>query len=190
MLALTAFAALTGAGAVAAFSFAWNLQSVPLSLIAASYGLAAFPALSSLWAVGKRDEFIVTIRSALRRILWWSSLAIILCVVFRTEIVGVILGSGAFETQSVETTATVFALFVISLAAQGVSLLLTRGYYAAGYTRTPLIAALCGAAFSIFLAFLFMHSGGVFALPLAFSLGSIVSALWLYARFPRDFHSA
>jgi peptidoglycan biosynthesis protein MviN/MurJ (putative lipid II flippase) len=37
-------------GAIAVFNLAFNLQSVPLSIVGASYSLAAFPSISEHYA--------------------------------------------------------------------------------------------------------------------------------------------
>jgi putative peptidoglycan lipid II flippase len=52
LLVLTAFASLLSAGSISVFTFAWNLQAVPLTIIGVSYSVAAFPTLSRLFAGG------------------------------------------------------------------------------------------------------------------------------------------
>src|SRR3990167_8884454 len=56
-LVLTALASRLGEGAVSVFTFASNLEAVPLALIGASYAVAAFPALSEASVLRKYDEF-------------------------------------------------------------------------------------------------------------------------------------
>ena len=48
VLALTALASRVSTGAVSVFSFASNLEAVPLALIGSSYAIAAFPALLNI----------------------------------------------------------------------------------------------------------------------------------------------
>ncbi len=138
-LGLIAFAALLAPGSIAIFNFAYNLQAVPLSIIGASYSVAAFPGLAAALAQGRRDEFIVRIANAARHVMFWSLPATALVIVLRAHLVRVILGSGAFNWTDTRLTAAAFALFAISLAAQGLMLLLVRGYYAAGRTFVPFI---------------------------------------------------
>ena len=57
VLALTSLGSLFGAGAIAVFNLSWNLQSVPLSIVGASYSLAAFPTLAGFWSGGAREKF-------------------------------------------------------------------------------------------------------------------------------------
>jgi peptidoglycan biosynthesis protein MviN/MurJ (putative lipid II flippase) len=67
------------------------------------------------------------------------------------------LGTGAFGWSETRITAAVFALFLLSLAAQGVTLLFVRGYYAAERTLLPLLVTFSTAVLSIALSFLFVN---------------------------------
>ena len=156
-IGLTAFAGYLAPGSIAVFMFAFNLQAVPLAIIGASYSVAAFPALAASIAKGQTEEFISLISTAAKYVLFWSLPATALVIVLRAHIVRVILGSGAFDWTDTRLTAAAFALFSISLVAQGIMLLIVRGYYAAGRTFIPflvssfmLVATLSLAALSIF----------------------------------------
>jgi putative peptidoglycan lipid II flippase len=142
LLALVALASFFASGSIAIFTFAWNLQSVPLAIIGVSYSVAAFPTLARFHAAGNRAEFVRHIEEALRHMLFWSIPAIALMVVLRAQIVRVILGSGEFDWSATRLTAAALALFIISLSAQSITLLIARAYYAAGRTRTPLLLGL------------------------------------------------
>ena len=141
---LTALAATLAPGSIAVFMFAFNLNSVPLSVIGASYSVAAFPTLAVAFANGQRGEFVKHVSTAARHVLFWSFPATALIVVLRAHIVRVVLGSGAFDWTDTRLTAATLALFSFGLAAQGLTLLLIRGYYAAGRTQTPLLVAVAG----------------------------------------------
>ncbi len=138
LLALVGIASAMPHGSVSVFQFAFNLQSVPLAIIGVSYSVAAFPALSKMFTNGDRTLFISHVATALRHIFFWSVPAIALIVVIRAQIVRVILGSGAFNWDDTRLTAAALALFMLSLAAQAVNLLVVRAFYAGGDTRTPL----------------------------------------------------
>ncbi len=141
-IGLTALAGFLAPGSIAVFIFAFNLQAVPLAIIGASYSVAAFPTLAASVARGERDEFISLISTATKYVLFWSLPATALVIVLRAHIVRVILGSGAFDWTDTRLTAAAFALFSLSLVAQGIMLLLVRGYYAAGRTFVPFFISL------------------------------------------------
>ena len=207
-LGLIALAALLAPGSVAIFNFAYNLQAVPLSVIGASYSVAAFPGLAASLAAGKRDEFVAHVATAARFVCFWSLPATALVIVLRAHLVRVILGSGAFNWNDTRLTAAAFALFALSLAAQGLMLLLLRAYYAAGRTFVPflvstaiaLLTILLGAAsvgaihasmFSdaakAFLRVAGVTGTGVLALASVYSFVSIVGTLVLLVHFEHRF---
>lgn len=206
---LISLASLMGAGSISIFSLSYNLQSVPLSIIGVSYSMAAFPALARFFTAGEKEKFVDLLQTTARYIIFFSLPLIALFIVLRAHIVRVILGSGQFSWQDTRLTAAALALFVISLAAQGLILLFTRARYAAGNTKTPFyINILSVVATIIMAAFLskfavsypgFQHSiesvfrvqnvfgTTVLMLPLAYSLGSIFGALAHIYTFNRDY---
>ena len=94
MLVLVSLASTMAAGSVAVLQFAYNLQSVPLTIIGMSYSVAAFPTLAALLAEEKSSEFNAYVLTALRHIMFWSLPVVSLVVVLRAQIVRVLLGSG------------------------------------------------------------------------------------------------
>lgn len=209
MLLLMSLASLFAAGSISVFTFAHNLQSVPLSIIGVSYSVAAFPTLAKLFSNGDRALFLQHVSTVARHILFWSLPAIALCVVLRAHIVRVILGSGAFDWADTRLTAAGFALFVVSLSAQALVLLLVRGYYAAGNTWKPFVVNIASLIVSVLSAYLFtilfinvpgwrdfwevllrvddLPGTVVLMLPLGFTVASLFNALLLFLLFERDF---
>ncbi len=145
MLVFTGLASAAALGTVSALSFAWNLQSVPLTVIGVSYAAAIFPALSSLAARGERVLFVQEVWTTIRHIVFWTFPAITLLVVLRAHVVRVILGTGAFSWDDTRLTAAILACFALSLIAQSAILVFSRAYYALKETRTPLFVNVGGA---------------------------------------------
>lgn len=209
LLILTAFASFLAPGSIAVFSFAFNLQAVPLAIIGVSYSVAAFPTLSHHFASGEKSEFLRHMEAALRHVLFWAIPATVLIIVLRAQLVRTILGSGAFDWDATRLTAAALALFVISLSAQSVTLLIARGYYAAGKTVEPLLCAFAAVAVSAtsamglsvalhahpfwrdFLESLLRVSDipgtTVLMLALSYALGALAQAALALALFSRDF---
>ncbi len=149
LLVLVSIASVMTVGSVAVFQLAYNLQSVPLAIIGASYSTAAFPLLADLFAQKRMEDFRVHLETALRHIIFWSVPVIGLVVVLRAQLVRVVLGSGAFDWSDTRLTAAVLALLAVSLVAQSANLLLIRAFYASGVTRTPFFVTLFGSILSI-----------------------------------------
>lgn len=204
---LFALASLLGAGAIAIFNLAWNLQSVPLALFGVSYSVAAFPTLSRFAARGEQDNFVTAIRDTTRHLIFWSLPIAALVIVLRAHLVRVIYGAGQFDWVATRLTAAALALFVISLVAQNLVLLFVRGYYAVGKTRTPLlvnsfcslgIIALAPILLSLFrnvpsfarfierlLRVDYLVGTDVLMIPLAFTIGLTVNLIVLWILFER-----
>ncbi len=152
LLVLIGMASAMAAGSVSVFQFAFNLQSVPLAIIGVSYSVAAFPTLSNLFAQRDHAGFNLQLLTALRHIIFWSVPIIGLIIVLRAQIVRVLLGSGQFDWSDTRLTAAMLAIFVISLVAQAVLLLLIRAFYAGGRTVLPLLVAVSSGIASVVLA--------------------------------------
>jgi len=209
LMVLVAMASALTAGSVAIFSFAYNLQAVPLTIIGVSYSVAAFPTLARLFAAGERKDFLAHIEHALRHIAFWAIPATVMVVVLRAQLVRVILGAGIFDWNATRLTAAALALFVISLFAQSAVLIIMRAYYAAGSTRKPLMLALLSVIVSVGMAYVLVgvfsaninirmwinsvlrvgvtSDSTVLMLALSYTFGSIAQCIAGIFLFARDF---
>ncbi|MEI7720182.1 MAG: lipid II flippase MurJ [bacterium] len=209
LFALVGIASFFSAGSISVFMFAFNLQAVPLTIIGVSYSVAAFPSLARLHAAGKRQEFAEYVETALRHIFFWTIPATVFVIVMRAQLVRVVLGAGAFSWEATRLTAAALALFVLALAAQSVTLLIARAYYAAGNTRKPLYWGVVDVVVSVLSSLLFVaafnHSSSlrafveallrvadvpgtvVLMLALGYALGSVAQFGAGFYFFMRDF---
>jgi len=209
IIIFTALASFLGVGAVSVFNLAYNLQSVPLAIIGVSYSLAAFPTLAELYSSGDRKRFAQKIATAGNYIIFWSLPVLALVVILRAHLVRIILGAGQFSWTDTRLAAAALALFTFSVVAQGLILLFVRGYYAAGLTQKPLLVNVFSSLVAVFSAFflldLFKESlefrlffetlfrvedvpgTQMLMLPLAFSIGTILSLILHWTLFRRDF---
>lgn len=209
LLVLISLASLLRDGSVSVFNLSFNLQSVPLSIIGISYSVAAFPTLARLFENGEREKFLAQIEVAARHIIFWSLPASVLFIVLRAQIVRTIFGSGHFDWNATRLAAACLALFSVSIAAQSLAALFTRGFYARGETRTPLIINVFSGAVVILSAFLFLKifeaseftryffeslmrlegvaGSAIIMLPFAYAVGLIVNAFLLFYMFQKSF---
>lgn len=186
-------------GSIAVTTFAWNLQSVPLSLIGVSFSVALFPILSTLHLSGDSERFRERLIFTIRQVTFWCLPISALVLILRAHMVRVVLGAGAFDWTATRLTAAVMALFVLSLVFQSLSLVFTRAWYALDETRRPLFATLIGTVVTCVLALFGLsfseyfpdvfHSvtsmlrvgdvagNEVIVLPIAFSIGVALAAL-------------
>ncbi len=209
LIFLVSFASLMPTGSISILSFSFNLQAVLISTIGVSYSLAAFPTLSRYFRESNFKAFLEQTATTARFILFWSLPLSALFIVLRAQIVRVVLGSGLFDWNDTRLTAAALALFVLSSTFQCLGLLFVRGFYSAGFTRTPLIISLVSTLIMLSgtwgLVKLFYLSEGfryfisallkvedlpgtaVLMLPLGFSIATIFNGLFLWIMFERKF---
>lgn len=208
-IALISMASNLKEGSISLFTFSFNLQSVPVGIIGISYSVAAFPVLVKSFSVKDMNNFINQIIQTARQIVFWSFPTITLLIVLRAQIVRVILGSNTFTWFDTRLTAAAVALFVISLASQGLVLLFVRGYYASGNTKKPLFinvfSSLMMIVFAHILIYIFKNYPEVLsrlevllrvknvpgtimlALPMAYTLGSLLNFSLVWILFKKEF---
>ncbi len=187
LLIMTGFASLLVSGSLAAFTLANNIQSVALGLFGVAFSVAVFPALSSAVAEQKEKVFFALLADTTRRILFFVLPLSALIIVFRAQFVRVILGSGQFNWEDTIVTFNVLALLSISLFAQSLIPLFTRGFFALQNTKTPLYIA-CGAEVFHILLLIFLKQSAYFSiegLALIFSLVTLVNFGLLYFTLKR-----
>ncbi len=197
-------------GTISVFNLSYNLQSVPLAIIGVSYSIAAFPVLVDFFNKNNHEEFMYHVMIPIRQIVFWSLPVISLFIVLRAQIVRVILGSGNFDWSDTRLTAASLALFIVSVIAQSIVLLLIRAYYASGKTWKPLWITLSSSVFTIAFAYIFLsvyntqpylqlfferllriegvEGSSVIMLSLAYSMGMFLNLLLLWLAFKKDFN--
>lgn len=208
-----ALASRLGEGSITVFNLSFNLQSAPLSLIGVSFSLASFPALAISASRKDMEDIVLKISSGLRQIIFWSLPFTALIIVLRAHIVRVILGSGDFGWAETRLVAASLSLFALSSVFQSIQLFISRSHYALGKTKWPLFGNVVGGLVSVVSALLFMKYfspgqggdglGGAFSnlaeflkvsdlsqtilfLPIAFSLGSFISAMILFLGLGKE----
>jgi putative peptidoglycan lipid II flippase len=206
---IIAIAGLMSAGAVSIFSLSYALQAVTISLIGASYALAAFPAMTSSYARGDLDGMIKKFLTAARHIIFWTAPAAILFIVLRAQIVRTIFGTGNFSWEDTRLVAASLAIFSISMVPQALNLLFIKSFYAASKTWIPLIISLISTITIPILAisYLYIYENSIISLgilesilrvdnieninilllPLAMTTVVFIQTILLYFVFVKEF---
>lgn len=165
---ITVIASTLAAGSLAIFNLSNNLQSFPLGVFGVSLAVAALPVLSTMAAEKKTKDFILTISSTFRQILFFIIPISVILYVLRAQIVRVILGSGNFNWFDTRLTAACLAIFCLGLFAQGTYPLIIRGFYALHNTKTPFYIGMVTMVVNIVALFVFR---AIFAYDNWFSFG-------------------
>ena len=180
LLAVTAFASLLASGSLSAYTFANNIQSVPLGLFGIAFSLAVFPSLSEFAAKKQHQKFFTTLSDTSRRILFFVVPCSIALIIFRAQFVRVILGAGNFDWEDTIVTFEILKYFSISLFAQSLIPLFARAFFAFQNTKTPLYIALASEAVHVALIPMLLPYYHVQALAITFTIASIINIILLY----------
>jgi putative peptidoglycan lipid II flippase len=178
-----------GVGNASALAFADDYRVVPVSLIAAQFSLAVFPALSAAFASGDRRLFrSILIRNVLTIGILTLGAAVAVAVLAPIGI-DILLGGGEFGAEDVATTAGLLAAFAISIPLDSLTYPLSRGLYATHNTLLQVIASAAGFATIIAVAQALAPITGILSIPLAYAAGSgvkvVLLAIFLVGRLRR-----
>ncbi|MBU1031391.1 murein biosynthesis integral membrane protein MurJ [Patescibacteria group bacterium] len=177
-----ALATLVSIGSVTYLTFAQHLQVVPIGLFGATLAQAALPVLSAERARGRIVEFKITILTTLHQILFLTLPATAILIVIRIPVVRLVFGASQFNWEATVLTGATLAFLSIGLAAQAISLLLIRGFYALKDTKTPVLVSLAVVVLNIVLSVysILVLKLDVWSIGLANSIAAIMSAVLLF----------
>ncbi len=177
-----ALASLASIGSVTYLTFAQHLQVVPIGLFGATLAQAALPVLSAERARGKIEEFKITTLTTLHQILFLALPATAILIVIRIPVVRLVFGASQFNWQATVLTGATLAYLSIGLAAQAVSLLLVRGFYALKDTKTPVLVSAAVVTINILLSvyFIVILKLDVWSIGLSNSISALLSGVLLF----------
>jgi putative peptidoglycan lipid II flippase len=172
-------------GSFSALNFAFALTLLPLGVFSMAVSSAIFPSLAHFAALGQLQRLRTALAQAIRLILFLTLPAAIAMMVLRRPIVHLLFQYEEFGDAAREATAAAFLFYAIGLAGHALVQILTRAFYAAKDTRTPLATTLASIATNVVLALLlvgFVAGGeplGIQGLALANSIATLGEALLL-----------
>lgn len=170
------------------FDYAQTLAFAPVGLFGQTIAQAAFPVLSR--QKDRLDDFKATFLSSFSQMLYLILPASVLLIVLRIPVVRLVYGASQFDWPATVLTGRTLALFAISLFAQALVYLVSRGFYALHDTKTPLIIGGITTGFMIGIgafSVLILHLS-IGSIAVAYSIGSILNFLVLMIWLDRKVH--
>jgi putative peptidoglycan lipid II flippase len=131
------------AGGLAAFNFARNIKSFPISLFGIAFATAVFPYLTNAISTNNHKEYVHHIQKTIQRILFFTIPSMIGMMLLATPIVALILSGGIFKEKSIELTSLLLFFFALSIPFESIIHILSRSFYALQNTVTPMIINIC-----------------------------------------------
>lgn len=201
LIVITAIGSTLSVGSIAIFNLANNLQNLPIAFIANSLSTAAFPFLALYHSQKNRGKFIEEFLAVFRQTLFYLIPASLLIFILRAQIIRILYGTGRFSWSDTQITAACLGLFSIGIFAYGLSILISKVFYALHNTKIPAFVSFSSIAINIVLSFFFLQilnfdnffsdfilnlldikgigGNGVIALSLALSISGIIQLILL-----------
>lgn len=167
----------TRADAVTYFTLAFNLNALPLGVIAISFATAIFPYLTEAYAKEDEQAFRNYVISGIAKNLLLLIPIMMLMINFRSQIVRIVYGGGEFDWESTKITFNTFTILALSIPFQGLIPLLSRALFARHDTRTPMIVGIISMFINIILALVLSHYWAVLGVAAAFSITMAITCL-------------
>lgn len=183
----TALATTLVPGSLSGLNYAFALMLLPLGVFSMAISSAIFPSLSHFAALGQTVRLRASLAQAIRLILFLTLPSAIAMMVLRRPIVHLLFQYRDFDAAAREITAAAFLFYAIGLAGHALVQILTRAFYAAKDTRTPLVTTLFSIAANVVLAFILVgwivdgEPLGIQGLALANSIATLGEAFFLVA---------
>lgn len=163
-----------GAGALRSYNQASSLSQMPVSLVGTAISTAFFPKLTEQLSEGKDGAYRKTFRTALSTIIWIAMPIAIIAFFARGYVVSFIKNGGDVLISSI------LATLILSIFANSVFQIATRGFYAEQDTKTPFIVSIISVGTIILLSISFTVLGlGPEGLGWAQSIGSMLEVVIL-----------
>lgn len=174
------FASYFVAGSISMISFARNFQSVPISIFGISFATSVFGVLSRKIAQKDIAGFNKVFKETTIILLALSVISTIGLIIVGPYLIEFLFGGKKFDSSAIATTAKLLAFFALSVPSESMIHLLVRSFYAMKDTWTPILVSVPGLLLIIALSFYLKNYLGLYALPLSYSLVSIIEATILF----------
>ncbi len=184
------FASKLGAPWFGGLSYAWTLATLPLALFGMALSTAAFPQLADHAADGDLDTVRDTILRVLRIIMFLTIPAALGLAILAEPVTALLLQRGEFTAFDTEITSGALMFYCLGIIAQAGIEIHSRGFYALGDTRTPVVFAVVALAVNLVLSLLLWDVWEAEGLALAVSAAAWVEWVALYVVYGRRLHVA
>ncbi len=180
----TFFASKVGASAISGLTFAWLIANLPVALFGIALSTAAFPRLAEQAADNDQRGLVETVSRVLRTILFFAIPAALGLALLREPVTTMLLERGAFGSSDTAITSTALGFLCLGIVPQAAIEIHSRGFYALGDTRTPVMLTVGAVIVNIVLSTVLWERFAIEGLAVSLSIASWlewVFLYWLYA---------
>ena len=173
-------------GAVSLMSYAKQVFTAPMSVLAQAAGAASMPFFATLWTRDRRYEFATGVADSVSRVASLGLLTASIMVALGWPAIDLVFTGGRFSPDDARLCSAYFAVFSVSLFLWAAQAIYSRAFYAAGNTFVPMVASTIVTVVSLPIYDLLFHWRGAVGLALASDIGialqTLTIALLLHKR--------
>jgi putative peptidoglycan lipid II flippase len=184
LLSFTAIASELAEGSVAAYNYARNFQSLPVSMLGIAIAMALFTSLSHDAGKGNFEKFKKDLRRDRLRSLTYTTLAAIALAILAKPAISILLGGGQFDESDVRLLTITLQVYCISIPLESMLHIYHRSFYALRNTIIPATFHALAILGMIVLAKNLAPQMGVLAIPVSFAVGVGIHVTILATIFP------
>jgi len=167
------------AGAVSLMTYAKQLFTAPVAILAQAAGAASMPFFASLWSQQRRYEFATGVADSVSRVVALGLLAGSAMAALAVPLVELLFMRGRFSLIDSRACAAYFAVFSISMFLWSAQAIYSRAFFAAGNTFIPMAAGTVITLASLPVYAGLYHIYGTMGLAIASDLGILVQTVTL-----------
>ena len=158
-------------GAVSLMTYAKQLFTAPMAMLAQAAGAASMPFFASLWSKQRHFEFATVVADSVSRVASLGLLAASAMVALAGPLVELLFIGGRFSLGDARECAGYFAIFSVSLFLWSAQAIYSRAFYAAGNTFIPMAAGTAATLVSLPIYAALYRWHGAMGLAIASDLG-------------------
>jgi putative peptidoglycan lipid II flippase len=184
LMSFTSIASELSEGSIAAYNYARNFQSLPVSMLGIAIAMALYTSLSHDAGKGNYTKFKRDFKRDRIRSLTYTTLAAIALATLSKPLVGLLLGGGEFDSADIHLVATTLQIYCISVPLESMLHIYHRSFYSLRNTIIPATFHAMNILVMIAIAKLLAPTIGVYAIPIGFVIGLLVHVSVMAAIFP------
>jgi len=169
----------SGGGGLAAWEFARNIQSMPVSLFGIAFATAVLPFLTDFAQEKNPKKFVARLEKSFGQILFFTIPAAVGIFLIAPILISVLFERGAFDANATATTAMVLMFLSFTIPLESTTHLFARAFLSFENTLFPAMGKILFLVATAFSAKILIGYFGIAALGMAFSLGAFLEIIFL-----------
>ncbi|MBR1675277.1 MAG: murein biosynthesis integral membrane protein MurJ [Eubacterium sp.] len=170
---------------IAAMSNAQTIMELPINLFGGSIAVAIFPTMAEHFAKGQIDDYKKDLSVSMRATFFLAIPISAGLIALRVPLVRAMYYQGNFTDENLELVSSLLMFYSLGILGYCCRLILSRGFYSAEDTKTPVRINITILTLNIVLSMIFVNFWGAKGLALAYSTAGFFSMGLLFTFLRR-----